>query len=343
VKSATVLVIGGTGFIGSAVVQQLALTGACNLIATFKTGAADTLFHDLRWTSCDVMDEHSVLVATVGVDCVINCYRDDENEEKSARAISNVLNACEINKVSKLIYLSSAAIYGSASGEVDEWTPPLGPLHWYGRAKSNAERACRAKASPSFHAAILRPTLVYGPGGEEWFLRFVRSIKSGALGNLGAKGEGIANLIYVEDLARMCSRLALSPIPHFSILIANGCEHVTFNNYFDEIRLALGDDCDQPAAPLKWLRNVFSKCRRPARGLLKVLRLASRPVLGDHYDVLFHGIEQATQQRPEDNVKHGYTSRTYFSPAHGQTVGLFAKTRIAEGVARSIEFWRLRQ
>jgi nucleoside-diphosphate-sugar epimerase len=346
VGSRTILVIGGSGFIGRAVVQQLVSTEACKVVAASrKIRVTDNLqSYNLRWTSCDVMDQSSVVAATDGIDCVINCYRDDVSEAESAKAIANILNACETNKVKKLIYFSSVAIYGGASGNVDEWTPPLPPINWYGRAKSQAERACQSKASPSFHVAILRPTIVYGPGGEEWFLRFMRSIKSGALGDLGANGEGIANLIYVDDLARMCSKLALSPMPQFSISIANGCERVTFNDYFNEIRRALGRDCDQPSPQLELLRKVVSKCRRPARVALKFLRLMSRPLLGNsnYVERLFSSLAQAIQHRPEDSAEHGYCGNTYFSSAQAQALGLHADTRLREGVARAMEWQRAR-
>ncbi|MBN9008482.1 MAG: NAD(P)-dependent oxidoreductase [Rhizobiales bacterium] len=331
----TVLVIGGTGFIGGAVVRELVSTGLCNVVATSRAGKPPQELSscDPPCISCDVMDLRSVIAATAGVDCIINCYRDDVGITASAQAISNVLEACQINHVKKLVYLSSIAVYGAASGDVDEWTPPAAPISWYGRAKSHAERACEANASSSFRVAILRPTLVYGPSGEEWLLRFVRSIKSGSLRHLGDHGEGIANLIYVGDLARMCTRLALSPIAHFSICIANGGERVTFNRYFDEIRSALGDACRQASFGAKLLQNAASRCRRPARGLLKILRRISDR---SFFEPLFVRAARSVQQRPEDIVAYGYRDRTYFSPKYAKSLGLEAETELSAGVANSL-------
>jgi nucleoside-diphosphate-sugar epimerase len=334
----TVLVIGGAGFIGSAVVRELISTRSCRVIATSRNSrvAQDPSSYGPRWVSCDVMDQRSVVAATVGVDCVINCYRDDAGEAESAKAIANVLDACEINHVRKLVYLSSIAVYGAAGGDVDEWTPPSAPISWYGRAKSRAERACEKRASPSLNVAILRPTLVYGPAGEEWFLRFARSIACGALGNIGQNGEGIANLIYVGDLARMCSKLARSSVPRFSICIANGSERVTFNRYFDEISGALGAARNQPSSGSRLLRNVASICRRPARGLLKILRLISRPAPSGLLEPMLGRAAKLIEQRPEDIVAYGYRDLTYYSPAYARTLGLESTTTLAAGVANSV-------
>jgi nucleoside-diphosphate-sugar epimerase len=155
-----ILVIGGSGFIGQAVVRALVSSGNCEVISASRTPDDSEHHQACAHHSVDVMDQASVILATVGIDCVVNCYRDNAGESDSARAIANILKACEVNKVKKLIYLSSIAVYGGATGEVHEWTPPSSPIHWYGRAKSQAERACQAQSSSSFRVVVLRPSLV---------------------------------------------------------------------------------------------------------------------------------------------------------------------------------------
>jgi nucleoside-diphosphate-sugar epimerase len=344
--SEIVVVLGGSGFIGRAIVRKLLSTGSCIVTATSRTARVANNYQSeaLRWTTCDVLNPNSVIAAIGGADCVINCYRDDIGEGESARAIANVLNACQLNGVKKLIYFSSIAVYGAASGDIDEWTPPLSPINWYGRAKSEAERACWSRASPSFHVAILRPTLVYGPDGEEWILRFARSIKSGTLADLGADGEGIANLIYVEDLASICAILVLSPVPQFSTLIVNGSERVTFNEYFEEIRRAINGECDELSFQAKLLRKLSSKSRRPARGVFKVLRVLFRPLRGKfkYFDGLFNSVEQLIQRQPEDGSKSDYCRTVFFSAAQAQARGLRADTPLREGIAKALEKQRWR-
>ena len=49
-------------------------------------------------------------------------------------------------------------------------------------------------------ATILRPGIVYGPGGQQWIGRIGRLLRAGRLGDLGAPGDGFCNLIYADDV-----------------------------------------------------------------------------------------------------------------------------------------------
>lgn len=332
-----VLVIGGTGFIGSAVVRALRIEGH-RVISSSR--AATTSTNDT--ISLDVLDRDAVMSATSGIDCVVNCYRDSQSEQESAIAIANILDCCKANGVKKLVQFSSVAVYGNAEGLVDEWTPPVEPISWYGKAKSVAERACHAKASSTFHIAILRPTLVYGPRGEEWFTSFLTSIASGHLGNLGPKGKGFANLIYVDDVAAMCATLVRSQIPPFSIAIANGSERVTFNSYFDEIRRVLGHEDRPTQISHSLMRKPIALSRRLGRGALKVARRSISFFIRNELlqKRIFHGIEHVLRSRPEDDVARRYCTTTFYVSRQAGLMNLRASTPLHEGVANSVNWAR---
>ena len=336
--SLTVLVLGGTGFIGRRVAGALRARGHKVIVAS-RSPSESVDEAGLRRIRVDVLDRAALTTAAAGADCVVNCYRDGVSEAESAIAIANILHACAAAGVPRLVTLSSIAVYGSAEGVVDEWTPPVAPVNWYGRAKSAAERACHAAASEAFRVAVLRPTLVYGPGGGEWFLPFMRSVRAGRLRGLGAAGKGYANLIYVDDLAQMCRSLAVGAIPPFSIAIANGDDVVSYNQYFDTIAEALGIAADghdpQPLAAAGVVR-----ARRLGRGGLKVLRRVARPVAGRMapVDRLLRSAEAALRQRPEDAPPGSYAGDTRYVSRTAAGLGLAAPTPLREGVARSLAF-----
>jgi UDP-glucose 4-epimerase len=65
--------------------------------------------------------------------------------------------------VRQFVFLSSIAVYGLLRGHITADTPAV-PASSYGRSKLEAEALITGLAGDSFHAAVLRPPMVYGPG-----------------------------------------------------------------------------------------------------------------------------------------------------------------------------------
>jgi nucleoside-diphosphate-sugar epimerase len=69
--------------------------------------------------------------------------------------------------IPKLVYISSAEVYGAAAVELVEETQPRRPRSPYGVAKASAEMFIESiLAGSATSAAILRPFSIYGPGGD---------------------------------------------------------------------------------------------------------------------------------------------------------------------------------
>jgi nucleoside-diphosphate-sugar epimerase len=81
----------------------------------------------------------------------------------------------------------------------------------------------------------LRPGIVYGPGSVLWVDRPLAALRAGVLGDLGPRGEGIAALIHIADVAE-ATRCALAALRGSGpgLLAANlvGPETPTWNAYF---------------------------------------------------------------------------------------------------------------
>ena len=86
-----------------------------------------------------------------------------------------------------IVHMSSLAVYGEATGDVDESTKPVGRLSDYGAAKVAAERA--AWLAPS--VVTLRPGIVYGPGSVQWSERIARLLVGHRIGDLGRGGDSV--------------------------------------------------------------------------------------------------------------------------------------------------------
>ena len=152
--------------------------------------------------------------------------------------------------VRRLIALSSLAIYGAASGRVDESAKPEGALDAYARAKLASEARIRVWARTGERRAMLmRPGAVYGAGSRFWIDKLAQRIRLGAWGQFGAQGEGAAPLIHVDDLAaaivtaaRGFSHAAPALPEEAPALAVNlvGPETPSWNDYFQTLANRLG-------------------------------------------------------------------------------------------------------
>jgi UDP-glucose 4-epimerase len=175
-----VLVTGANGFVGCAVCRRLKENGfPVTVRASF-----DLLAHEQQWQT--VLRENEVVVHTAAQ---VHVLKPSSNGlangfmETNVEGTKRLASACEgAGSVRRFIFLSSAAVYGRPCDGVltedDRLAPEL--QDWYGRSKLLAE-TWLAEFSKQSHMEmmILRPPLVYGPGGPGNFLRLLRSIHAG--------------------------------------------------------------------------------------------------------------------------------------------------------------------
>jgi len=181
-----VLVIGGAGFIGSHVVEQLVREDVGEIIVydDFTRGTAKNLETALRDPRVKIFELggnilHTDLLDTAmkGVDCVfhlaalwlLHCNDFPRSAfEVNIRGTFNVLEACVANQVGRLIYSSSASVYGDAVEIPMTEEHPFNNRTFYGATKVAGEQMCRA-----FHQRYgldyvgLRYMNVYGPRQDE--------------------------------------------------------------------------------------------------------------------------------------------------------------------------------
>jgi nucleoside-diphosphate-sugar epimerase len=132
---------------------------------------------------------------------VVNCIKG------TPQAIIGTTKAlCEAarrNPPRRIIHVSSMAVYGGALGVVDEATRPAPPLNGYAKARIESEALVQQYVADGGDAVIVRPSCIFGAGSGPWVARIARLLASRRLGDLGELGDGVCNLIHVDDLARM--------------------------------------------------------------------------------------------------------------------------------------------
>ncbi|NJL28803.1 MAG: NAD-dependent epimerase/dehydratase family protein, partial [Thermoanaerobaculia bacterium] len=130
--------------------------------------------------------------------------------------------------------------YGDAGGEIDE-SHPCHPVNAYGRSKLETEAVCRELGvADGLEVVILRPSIVYGPFSRWWTERFADRLLSGRWGLYKGYGEGLCNLIYVDDLVAAIWRAVRIPAAAGQTFNVNGTERVTWNRYVGALNTGLG-------------------------------------------------------------------------------------------------------
>ncbi len=170
-----IFLTGGTGLLGSHLAQELRTHG--HEVVALHRRAADTLF--LQETECrlvegDIRDDAEVLSPLMeGCTHVAHLaalvYAGGawpKVRSVNVDGTRNVLTAARLAGVEHAVHMSSVAVYGDATGPVDERMPTdsdLSPGDLYARSKREAEAVVRGiEEKRGFPVTILRPSAVYG-------------------------------------------------------------------------------------------------------------------------------------------------------------------------------------
>jgi nucleoside-diphosphate-sugar epimerase len=204
-----VLVTGGSGLVGSHVVDTLAAAGIPTVLLLRTNSSRRFLASrlaevEVRAGSLD--DASSLRHAVAGVSHVVHCAgltkavrvpEFYEVNQAGTRRLVEAINA-EGPSIERLVHVSSLAAAGPSSpGRPARESDPPHPVSEYGRSKLAGEREVSERCAASY--TILRPPSVYGPRDTE-FLRLFKATRAHLLASFGG-GRQELSFVYVRDLA----------------------------------------------------------------------------------------------------------------------------------------------
>ena len=251
------LVTGGCGFIGSHLTRALLSLGKeVAVLDSCSSGSADNLAPGASLSRGDVRDLEVVKSATRDADVVFhlaanaNGTRSVEDPkwdfEINALGTVNVLVAAMEAGVKRLVYVSSAAVYGTPQTFPVAETHPTEPFMPYGASKLAAEVQCMAYTrSYGLPVVIGRPQAVYGPGETAALAlveigRYIRWHLNGMpVRIVGDPDLKTRDFVYVGDAARAFLILADRGEPGEAYNIGSGGE-VTMRELVEIIGAATG-------------------------------------------------------------------------------------------------------
>lgn len=204
-----VLVTGGGGFLGGAVVRRLVERG--DDVRTFQRG--DYPWHrelGVEARRGDLAEAAAVDVAVAGCEAVLHVAAlagvwgpRREFERANVLGAANLLAACRRHGVGRLVYTSTPSVVhaGDDIAGGDESLPYPDRFHaHYPRTKAAAERAVLAANGPDLATTALRPHLIWGPGDTHLVPQIVARSRSGRLRLVGG-GEALVDSTYIENAA----------------------------------------------------------------------------------------------------------------------------------------------
>jgi dihydroflavonol-4-reductase len=201
-----VLVTGGTGFLGSHLVEALLEEPGAEVFALVRDPARPRWLEGRSRVRFLVGDLRDIPALPDGLSAVFHAAASTKTLRSSAYytvnrdGTTNLLRALQgLSGRPRFVHLSSLAAAGPSTLErgVREDDPPR-PLSHYGESKLQAEREV-LKRRDRFPVVILRPGAIYGPRDED-FLEYFRWIKRGFQPRIGRRQ--LLSLVHVRDVVR---------------------------------------------------------------------------------------------------------------------------------------------
>jgi Nucleoside-diphosphate-sugar epimerases len=234
-EKSNVLVIGGAGFIGSFVVSELLKQPVNKVVVydNFARGNASYLEEQLEDERCsifpfggDIREIDILNTAMEGMDYVISLAAmwllHCKDYPRTAFDVNiagtfNILEACVKNNIKKLIWSSSASVYGDALELPMTEAHPFNNKNFYGASKIAGEAMCTAfNDRYGLSVIALRYMNVYGPHQDQTAAYtgvvpiMLNKIEANEAPSINGDGSQAYDFIYVEDVARANVKALLS-------------------------------------------------------------------------------------------------------------------------------------
>ncbi|WP_028914221.1 NAD-dependent epimerase/dehydratase family protein [Pseudorhodobacter ferrugineus] len=198
------VVIGGSGFIGTRLCQRLSDHQIPFEILDLKPSrrfpdkSRITDIRDLAQLRAAVSGDVIIHLAAVHRDDVTN---PDDYQTTNVDGTANVCTVAAEKGINRIVFTSSVAVYGFAPLGTDE-SGAIAPFNAYGRTKYEAEGKLEAWLSANAQASlmIVRPTVVFGEGNRGNVFNLLNQIASGRFLMIG-NGRNRKSMAYVENIA----------------------------------------------------------------------------------------------------------------------------------------------
>ena len=281
-----ILVTGGAGFVGSAVTRRLVDAGArVTVLDDLFTGKADAIPTGASFIQGSVTDvplvnelvaDHSLILHLAARNIIASTANPLDDYATNIGGTLNILMAARASKVDRVVYSSSASVYGNPRTIPINEDDPLWTLSPYAVSKLGGENYCTAfSESYGLRVATVRYSNVYGPGQRPdnpyagVVSKFLVEAHAGRPITIHGDGEQTRDYTYIDDAVEATLAAAVHPRAEGEVFnVGTGIE-TSVNRLAASIGEALGVEIDLRHVDRRDIDNI----RRRVVNIEKIRRM----------------------------------------------------------------------
>ena len=214
-----VFVTGGNGFIGTHLIKHLIKNNfQITVFDNLSNSKNNNIMDNVNFVKGDIRDFKLLQKSMKGHDIVIHLaakisvFESKEESENTmdvnVKGSQNILKSCNDCKISKLIAMSSAAIYGEGDKNISHVeTDTSNPISTYGKSKLKMEQEIiKFSKKIDFDSIIFRLFNVYGEGQSDEYAGVIKRFVNNVLHNkpitIFGNGEQTRDFIHISDVIK---------------------------------------------------------------------------------------------------------------------------------------------
>jgi len=272
-----ILVTGATGAVGPRVVAALSDVGHQIRTLSLDSPPAGIWPDGVETKIGDVTNPVDVQSAMQGVDAVVHLAAllhifnpasdlQQKYKEINVGGTAIVTEIAVREKVKRLLFFSTIAVYGKSGGRVLNEDAPTKPITFYEQTKLEAERTVLDAKNPLGQpiGTVLRLASVYGSRIKGNYRQLLKALAKGRFVPIG-DGQNRRTLVYDKDVANAAVLALEHPAAAGRIFNVSDGEFHTLNDVIGTMCQALGRPLPRislPVGPVRWAAGVLEDASR---------------------------------------------------------------------------------